>query len=100
MRLAMRAAIALATSPRGFTARDVANHVRTRGGLADYTSRQAAYDLKKLRGKSLVERKGTSNRYESLVGQNFLTFTSIVGQAPGARHVRDRSLQFAQVELT
>jgi len=65
MRLAMRAAIALATSPQGFTARDVASHVRARGELAVYTSRQAAYDLKKLRGKSLVERKGTSHRYES-----------------------------------
>jgi hypothetical protein len=31
----------------------------------DYTSRQAAYDLKKLRGKGLVVKPGTSRRYHA-----------------------------------
>jgi len=31
---------------------------------ADYTSRQAAYDLRKLRGKTLVVKRGRSRRYE------------------------------------
>jgi len=65
MRLAMRAAIALATSPKGFTAREVAQKVQELGGLAAYSSRQAAYDLKKLRGKLLVQRKPASHRYQS-----------------------------------
>jgi hypothetical protein len=68
MRLAMRAIVALSTSPTGFTAGDVANRARTLGGLPDnaYGTRQAAYDLKKLRGKQLVERKGNSRRYQPL----------------------------------
>lgn len=63
----MRATVALATAPNGFTARGLADKVRTLGGLADhdYHARQAAYDLKKLRGKLLVQRKGQSQRYES-----------------------------------
>jgi hypothetical protein len=68
MRLAMRAIVALSTSPAGFTAGDIANRARALGGLPDgaYRPRQAAYDLKKLRGKQLVERKGNSRRYEAL----------------------------------
>ena len=31
---------------------------------ADYTSRQAAYDLKKLRAKDLITKVGRSRRYE------------------------------------
>jgi hypothetical protein len=68
MRLAMRAIVALSTSPTGFTSGDVANRARALGGLPDnaYGPRQAAYDLKKLRGKQLVERKGNSRRYQPL----------------------------------
>jgi hypothetical protein len=68
MRLAMRAIVALSTSPTGFTSGDVANKARALGGLSDnaYVSRQAAYDLKKLRGKQLIQRKGNSHRYEPL----------------------------------
>ena len=41
--------------------------VRAQSGQseAEYGPRQAAYDLKKLRGKGLVQRKGISRRYES-----------------------------------
>jgi hypothetical protein len=64
MRGAMRASLALATAPKGFTASDLA---RKAGDLnpsdRSYTPRQAAYDLKKLRGKQLIERIGSSHRY-------------------------------------
>jgi hypothetical protein len=33
-------------------------------GEADYQSRQAAYDLKKLRGKDMVQRVGNTRHYE------------------------------------
>ncbi len=60
----MRASLALATAPKGFTASDLARKV---GNLdpsdRSYTPRQAAYDLKKLRGKQLIERTGSSHRY-------------------------------------
>jgi len=53
MRTVMRAVVALATSPRGFTASEIAQKVRSLAGLAEssYQARQAAYDIKKLRGK-------------------------------------------------
>ena len=35
------------------------------GGLDNYHSRPAAYDLKKLRGKHFVTRIGSSRRYQS-----------------------------------
>jgi len=64
MRVAMRASLALATAPKGFTASDLA---RRAGDLnpsdRSYTPRQAACDLKKLRGKQLIERIGSSHRY-------------------------------------
>lgn len=68
MRAAMAAVVALASSPRGFTASEQAEKVRAMTPeLKDsYTLRQAAYDLKKLRGKGLVRKTGNwSRRYES-----------------------------------
>jgi hypothetical protein len=61
------AVLALATSPRGFTASDLARQVQRLGGPAasTYTPRRAAYDLKKLRGKELVHRINDSRRYEA-----------------------------------
>src|ERR1700683_4127063 len=54
------------TSPGGFTASDLAQKVRKMNGQAeaDYGPRRAAYDLKKLRGKGMVRKIGTSRRYE------------------------------------
>jgi len=65
MRLVMQASLALSTAPKGFTASDLARKV---GGLSPskafhYGPRQAAYDLKKLRGKQLIEKIGSSHRY-------------------------------------
>ena len=62
-RAAMTAVTALAIAPDGFTVADFATHVRHRTGT-DYTVRQAAYDLRKLRGKQLVVKPGKSRRYQ------------------------------------
>jgi hypothetical protein len=63
----MEAVLALATQPDGFTSGELAVQVRPRLSCADseYQARQAAYDLKKLRGKRLVEKVGKSRRYRA-----------------------------------
>jgi len=66
MRAVMEAGVALSMTPGGFSAATLAEKVRELlGPAAAYSSRQAAYDLKKLRGKALV-RKVTdrSQRYQ------------------------------------
>jgi hypothetical protein len=65
IRAALSAALALATAPGGFTVADFAEHVRSATGLppSAYGVRQAAYDLKKLRGKQLVLRATPARRY-------------------------------------
>ncbi len=64
IRAVIEAVIALASTPHGFTASDLARMVRTSLGDDDYSTRQASYDLKKLRGKQLVRKIGNSRRYE------------------------------------
>ncbi len=76
MRAVMEAVIALSPNPRGFTASDLAVKVREIMGNRNipYQSRQASYDLRKLRGKELVYRVGHSRRYEaSLDGLQTIT---------------------------
>jgi len=65
MRSAMAAVLALSAAPEGFTVADLAARVQAMTGQAeaDYTVRQAAYDLRKLRGKQLVTKPGRSRRY-------------------------------------
>ena len=63
MRHVTEAVIALSASPGGFTASQLATRVRDSGESA-YQSRQAAYDLKKLRGKEMVQRLGKTQKYE------------------------------------
>jgi len=67
-RAVVEAVIGLAAAPHGFSLSDLAGRVRTLTRLAEeeYSSRQAAYDLKKLRGKNLVCRIGKSRRYETV----------------------------------
>jgi len=68
MRHGIEALIALSPPPNGFTASDVAARVcasRQQTPL-HYGPRQAAYDLKKLRGKHIVRRIGRTRRYEPL----------------------------------
>lgn len=69
MRAVMEAVLALAPSPTGFTAQDVAAKVRPLLGSqgAAYAPRHAAYDLAKLRGKTLVDRVRASRRYRAPV---------------------------------
>jgi hypothetical protein len=66
MRATAHAVIALATAPKGFTASPLAEKVATLSSLpaSRYGPRHAAYDLKKLRGKKLVEKIGSSHRYQ------------------------------------
>lgn len=48
-RLLIESVVSLSTAPNGFTASDLTNRTRELGGPSDYTSRQAAYDIPKLR---------------------------------------------------
>ena len=57
-RAAMAAVTALAVAPDGFTVADLAATGPRPRPAADYTIRQAAYDLRKLRGKQLVIKPG------------------------------------------
>lgn len=65
MRHALAAVLALAVSPNGFTVSEFTGKVRSVTGRADheYTIRQGAYDLRKLRAKQLVAKPGRSHRY-------------------------------------
>jgi hypothetical protein len=63
IRAALSAALALAATPHGFTVAEHAARVQRLTGQAGYTIRQAAYDLRKLRGKNLVVKPGRSRRY-------------------------------------
>jgi hypothetical protein len=65
VRAALAAALALAVAPAGFTVAQYTAKVRamTGQGPEDYTVRQGAYDLRKLRGKQLVLKPGRTRRY-------------------------------------
>jgi len=63
IRAALSAALALAPAPGGFTVAGHAARVRQVTGHDGYTTRQAAYDLRKLRGKQLVDKPGRTRRY-------------------------------------
>jgi hypothetical protein len=65
MQAVAQAVVALAPAPGGFTAAQLAERVREQPGpaLADYHGRRAAYDLRKLRGKHVVERVERTRRY-------------------------------------
>jgi hypothetical protein len=65
MRMVAQAVVALAPQPGGFTAADLAQRIHDQNGpsTTDYTPRRAAYDLRKLRGKQLVDRVERTRRY-------------------------------------
>lgn len=69
MRTVVEAMVALATSPTGFSASELAVQVRelTAESESEYGPRRAAYDIKKLRGKGLVVKRGNSRRYECVL---------------------------------
>ena len=64
-RAVLTAALALACSPDGFTARQFAATVQSVGSPTDppYDARRAAYDLKKMRAKNLLTKVADSRRY-------------------------------------
>ncbi len=59
----MFAALALAPAPGGFTVAEHAARVRQITGHDGYTTRQDAYDLRKLRGKQLISKPRGTRRY-------------------------------------
>jgi hypothetical protein len=63
IRAVLTAILALSPAPGGFTTGDLAAKVTAMRGQAGYTIRQAAYDLRKLRGKALVDKAGRTRRY-------------------------------------
>ena len=65
MRDALRAALALTPAPNGFTVAQFTAkvHALTGHDHTGYSVRQAAYDLRKLRGKQLVDKPGRARRY-------------------------------------
>src|SRR5258708_8804583 len=66
MRQVMGAVLSLSTAPRGFSAAELANKIRSDHGLdaSAYTTRQAPYDLKKLRAKNLLDKPAPSPPYQ------------------------------------
>ncbi|MGH3887984.1 MAG: hypothetical protein ACRDSZ_15720 [Pseudonocardiaceae bacterium] len=64
IRSALAAVLALAAAPGGFTVTDLAAKVHAMTGQTGYTTRQAAYDLRKLRSKELIIKPGRSRRYQ------------------------------------
>jgi len=65
-RAALTAVLALAVAPDGFTVGDLAGKVRSLTGKNqdEFTVRQAAYDLRKMRAKQLVVKPGRTRRYQ------------------------------------
>ena len=65
VRAALAATLALAVAPAGFTVAEFTTKVRAMSGQTpeDYSVRQGAYDLRKLRGKQLVTKPGRTRRY-------------------------------------
>ena len=65
MRAVLQAVLALAPTPGGFAASDLATKVCEIVGnsLPHYRARHAAYDLKKLRAKHLVQKLANSHKY-------------------------------------
>ena len=65
MRDALSAVLALAPAPHRFTLGEFAAKVHARTGTSDAecTIRQAAYDLRKLCGKELVDKPARTRRY-------------------------------------
>jgi hypothetical protein len=79
MRAVIQAVTGFAAAPQGFRASDIAAKVREIMGCNEnaYTSRKAAYDLKKLRGKTVIRRMGKSRRYE-IVPEGLRTVTALL----------------------
>src|SRR5205085_1640960 len=62
-RAVLAAVTALSCAPKGFTVAQLAAKVQATTGHTDYSVRQAAYDLRKLRAHNLANKPGRSRRY-------------------------------------
>ena len=76
IRTALAAVLALAGGP-SFAVADLAAKVADMTGQTGYTVRQAAYDLRKFRGKNLVAKPGRGHRYQVPV-QAARTITAVL----------------------
>jgi hypothetical protein len=76
MRSALTAVLTLSLSPRGFVVSEFASKVQSINGQSDsqYGKWRAAYDLKKLRGKKLLEISG--RRYKG-TAEGFRTIAAV-----------------------
>jgi hypothetical protein len=63
IRAALSAVLALSPASDGFTVAEFTDKVHAMTGCNAYTIRQAAYDLRKLRGKDLILKPGRTRRY-------------------------------------
>jgi hypothetical protein len=79
IRRVVNAVLALASSPTGFTASELAQQVQSMTGQSDslYDARRAAYDIKKLRAKGMVQKIGKSRHYVPLL-QGLRALTALV----------------------
>ena len=76
-RTALAAVVALAATPGGFTVADLTTKVHAINGHDHYSARQAAYDLRKLRGHNLVTKPRRGRRYH-LPPQAARTITALL----------------------
>src|SRR6266545_3695426 len=65
IRIALTAVLALGPSPTGFSVSNLQAKVHSMTGRTQYTKREAAYDLKKLRANQLITKLGRSRRYQA-----------------------------------
>ena len=79
VRAGLAAALALAVAPAGFTVAQFTAQVRAMTGQTpdDYSTRQGAYDLRKLRGKRLATKPGRTRRYH-MPGDAARTITALL----------------------
>jgi hypothetical protein len=92
----MESVVALSTQPGGFSSGDLALQVRERLNVSaeNYQPRQAAYDLKKLRGKKLVARIDKSRLYAAPAeGLRTLVALGILREKVLKPVLRNRNLQ-------
>jgi hypothetical protein len=77
IRAALSAVLALSPASDGFTVAELTAKVHTMTGHTGYTIRQAAYELRKLRGKDLIAKPGRTRRYH-LEPQNAGTIAALL----------------------
>jgi hypothetical protein len=77
IRAALSAVLALSVTSGGFTVAEFTTKVHAMTGNVGYTIRQAAYDLRKLRGKELIAKPGRTRRYH-LTPQNAGTIAALL----------------------